>query len=165
MNDNDWTIRPAQTSEEWERALELLTSVFVSGGYTRPDAAPRFLKRSVIDGTGEFLVGVDGNGEVLGAVLLVMEPSRMRQVARDGEAEFRILGVGDEARGRGVGRGLVEECLTRARAHGMQRMVLSTQPTMLAAHALYESLGFIREPERDWTTSEGSARLVYGMDM
>ena len=29
-------------------------------------------------------------------------------------------------------------------------VVLSTQRTMHAAHRLYERLGFVRTPERDW---------------
>ncbi|MER6536894.1 hypothetical protein ABT215_24450, partial [Streptomyces sp900105755] len=33
---------------------------------------------------------------------------------------------------------------------GCTAVVLSTQPTMHTAHRLYERLGFVRTPDRDW---------------
>jgi ribosomal protein S18 acetylase RimI-like enzyme len=45
----------------------------------------------------------------------------------------------------------VRACADRARAlGGRDRLVLSTQPAMRAAHRLYERLGFVRAPHRDW---------------
>jgi ribosomal protein S18 acetylase RimI-like enzyme len=56
-----------------------------------------------------------------------------------------------EARGRGAGEALVRACVDRARAvEGCVRVVLSTQRTMRPAHRLYERLGFVRSPDRDW---------------
>ncbi|MCZ9344350.1 GNAT family N-acetyltransferase, partial [Streptomyces sp. TRM76130] len=53
--------------------------------------------------------------------------------------------------GRGVGEALVRACVDRARGvDGCARLILSTQETMHAAHRLYERLGFVRTPERDW---------------
>ena len=103
------------------------------------------------------------DGRVLGAVLLLGTDSDLRQVARADEAEFRLLGVSDLARGKGIGRALVHACLDRARARGARAMVLTTQPTMRAAHRVYEDLGFTREPARDWDTASGSSRWVYSI--
>jgi ribosomal protein S18 acetylase RimI-like enzyme len=62
-----------------------------------------------------------------------------------------MLAVAHAARGRGVGEALVRACAERARAvEGRVRVVLSTQRTMRTAHRLYERLGFVRTPERDW---------------
>jgi ribosomal protein S18 acetylase RimI-like enzyme len=60
-----------------------------------------------------------------------------------------------------VGELLVRECLARARAAGKRRMVLSTDPSMRAAHRLYERLGFTRLPERDWSPLPGIHLRVY----
>jgi ribosomal protein S18 acetylase RimI-like enzyme len=75
----------------------------------------------------------------------------MADIALPGEAEIRMLAVAHEARGQGAGEALVRACVDRARAtDGCVRVVLSTQRTMHAAHRIYERLGFVRVPERDW---------------
>ncbi len=91
------------------------------------------------------------DGKVLGGVTFVPSGGPMADIAGPGEAEIRMLAVAREARGRGAGETLVRACVERARSvPGCVRLVLSTQPTMHAAHRLYERLGFVRVPERDW---------------
>ncbi|MFB9632700.1 GNAT family N-acetyltransferase [Streptomyces spiralis] len=98
----------------------------------------------------EVLVAV-AEGAVLGGVTFVPSGGPMADIARPGEAEIRMLAVARAARGRGAGEALVRACLDRARAtEGCVRLVLSTQRTMHAAHRIYERLGFVRTPERDW---------------
>jgi ribosomal protein S18 acetylase RimI-like enzyme len=50
---------------------------------------------------------------------------------------------------------LTETCLARARAEGRTGMTLYTLPTMVVAHRLYETLGFRRDPKRDWEYAPG----------
>ena len=65
----------------------------------------------------DVLVAVDGDGRLLGCVSYVRDhTSAFAEVEQPGEAGFRMLGVAAAARGRGVGRALVEACLERARA-------------------------------------------------
>ncbi|MFD9393734.1 GNAT family N-acetyltransferase [Streptomyces sp. NPDC060000] len=98
----------------------------------------------------EVLVAVDGE-RLLGGVTFVPGPGPMADLARPGETEIRMLAVARRARGRGVGGALVRACVERARAvEGCTTVVLSTQRTMNAAHRVYERLGFVRTPERDW---------------
>ncbi|MET9835252.1 GNAT family N-acetyltransferase [Streptomyces sp. NPDC006385] len=98
----------------------------------------------------EVLVAV-GRGRLLGGVTFVPGGGPMADIARFGEAEIRMLAVAREARGRGIGEALVRACVDRARAtEGCVRIVLSTQRTMHSAHRIYERLGFVRTPERDW---------------
>ncbi|MDN3026656.1 GNAT family N-acetyltransferase [Streptomyces sp. S.PB5] len=104
----------------------------------------------------EVLVAVLG-GEPIGTVTYVSPVGGlMAELSRPGEAEIRMLGVARAARGRGAGEALVRACVDRAKAtEGCTGMVLSTQPVMHAAHRIYERLGFVRAPERDWQPIEG----------
>ncbi|MER5433087.1 GNAT family N-acetyltransferase [Streptomyces sp. NPDC002588] len=98
----------------------------------------------------EVLVAVEGE-QLLGGVTFVAAGGPVADIARPGEAEIRALAVAHEARGRGAGEALVRACLDRARAtEGCTAVVLSTQRSMHAAHRIYERLGFVRTPERDW---------------
>ncbi|MER7404387.1 GNAT family N-acetyltransferase [Streptomyces sp. NPDC000070] len=98
----------------------------------------------------DVLVATRG-GHLLGGVTFVPSGGPMADIARPGEAEIRMLAVAHQARGRGAGEALVRACVDRARAtDGCVRVVLSTQRTMHSAHRIYERLGFVRVPERDW---------------
>ncbi|MEV6837847.1 GNAT family N-acetyltransferase [Streptomyces sp. NPDC051133] len=98
----------------------------------------------------EVLVAVHDGG-LLGGVTFVPSGGPMADIAGPGEAEIRMLAVGRAARGQGAGEALVRACVDRARAtEGCRAVVLSTQRTMRSAHRIYERLGFVRTPERDW---------------
>ncbi|WP_369035890.1 GNAT family N-acetyltransferase [Streptomyces adonidis] len=98
----------------------------------------------------EVLVAV-ADERLLGGVTFVPAGGPMSDIAREGEAEIRMLAVAGEARGRGAGEALVRACVERARAvEGCVRVVLSTQSAMRTAHRIYGRLGFVRAPERDW---------------
>jgi GNAT superfamily N-acetyltransferase len=66
-----------------------------------------------------------------------------------GWAGFRALVVHPDARGRGVGRLLVERCLVRAHAVGAPTLGIHTIDLLDDAVRLYERLGFVRCPEFD----------------
>src|SRR2546430_9159978 len=61
-------------------------------------------------------------------------------------ASIRLLGVSPEARGLGIGRALMDECLRRARAHRAGGMGFHTTWFMGFARAGYLRRGFKRVP-------------------
>jgi len=74
-----------------------------------------------------------------------------------------MLGVSPEQRGRGVGRRLVDACITTARTRGKRRLTLDTSPIMIDARRLYTSMRFVPDGER--ATPDGTILLSYRLDI
>ncbi|MCT2591847.1 GNAT family N-acetyltransferase [Streptomyces sp. N2-109] len=164
----DITIRAAR-EEELTGVGELTARAFLDDGLLTHGTGDPYL--AVLRDArrraehAEVLVAVDAEGEVLGAVAFVGAGGEYADIAGAGEAEFRMLAVRPEGRGRGVGEALVRECLARARGLGLRAMVLSSQPSMVAAHRLYGRLGFTRTPERDWEPLPGLLLWTFALEL
>jgi DNA-binding MarR family transcriptional regulator/N-acetylglutamate synthase-like GNAT family acetyltransferase len=79
------------------------------------------------------------HGKRIGSVFLVRGSKRV--------ARLRLLLVEPEARGLGLGKRLVEECIRFARESGYRKIVLWTQRNLLAARAIYRATGFRKTGE------------------
>jgi ribosomal protein S18 acetylase RimI-like enzyme len=118
----------------------------------------------------EVWVAVDRTtGELLGTVSTPRPGLSISPLAREGELDFRFLGVSHLARGRGVGELMVRHVLALGTARGAHRVVLNTGPDMIAAQRLYDRLGFTRLHDREYivTRSDGTTFpiLAYGLDL
>jgi ribosomal protein S18 acetylase RimI-like enzyme len=143
---------------------ELWTVAYVSegeGGRTEPYAKADFFETA---DRGRILVASRGQ-HVVGVVALLAPGAPGRAVARDGEAELCRLVVAAEARRRGTGRALTAWCEQLVREAGWGAIALWSRPYQVAAHRLYESLGYRRAPERDSVDASGHGLLVFRLEL
>jgi ribosomal protein S18 acetylase RimI-like enzyme len=112
---------------------------------------------------GVVLVAAPGH-QILGTITLERWHEASDLAAGPEEAEVRALAVAPEAQGRGVGRELVQAVLDLGVEWQASRLVLHSQPTMRAAHRLYEQVGFVRVPGRDYR-SEAFELLAYALEL
>ena len=110
----------------------------------------------------ELLVASEGRG-LLGTVTFVADGGPLGEIAGPGETEFRMLAVDPAAQGRGVGTALLRHVVDVSRRRGKEGVVCSSQRQMLAAHRIYERLGFERAPERDWSPLPGVDLLAFAI--
>lgn len=74
------------------------------------------------------------NGEKVGSVMIVDEGAQV--------AKLRLFLVEPKARGQGIGKKLIEECIDFSRRNGYKIIKLWTQSNLFAARHLYSKYGF-----------------------
>jgi ribosomal protein S18 acetylase RimI-like enzyme len=158
-------IRTA-TAGDYLAIAELTVDAYEAGGHLDGEENYRTTLADVASrsSAGEILVAVEGR-DVLGSVLLVAEGSAYSEIAGPGEVEFRMLAVSPKAQGRGIGERLVHACLDRARTAGADRVVISARDFVQAALRLYDRMGFVRVPERDWSPGPGISLVALRFDL
>jgi GNAT superfamily N-acetyltransferase len=96
------------------------------------EIASKFLKQN--DPAREHCWIAELDSEFAGCVFLVKESEKI--------AKLRLLLVEPKARGFGVGKMLVEECIRFAESAGYEKIVLWTNDVLHAARHIYENFGF-----------------------
>jgi len=154
----------AATSADCPAAVALWTEAYFSegeGGRTTPYAKRDFEK--AMAGGKMFAAGPPG--KAIGVVVIVAPGTPGMAVARDEEAELCLLAVSSRARRNGIGRALVERCTEFAREKDWPAIALWSRPYQTAAHRLYESLGYRRQPQRDTVDGTSHARRVFRLSL
>ena len=96
------------------------------------DIVAQFIQN--LDATRERCWIAEREGERVGCVLLVKKSETV--------AKLRVLLVEPSARGLGIGKCLVDECVSFARKAGYKKVMLWTQSELGAARRIYKAAGF-----------------------
>jgi GNAT superfamily N-acetyltransferase len=144
-NESEWSYIRAQRIASYEEHAKKI-----------PEAHWQALKQAITSEAdakpGVELLVAEADGEILGSVALF--PSKIDAYEGNVEEleypEIRMLAVSPAARGKGVAKALVFECIDRTKAKGYNSIGLHTGEFMETAMRLYESLGFQREPQHDF---------------
>jgi putative acetyltransferase len=144
MQENKWPrLRPAN-NEDCQKVKELVFGVLTEYGL-KPDPAStdadiKNIRKSYFARGGAFYVLEDNDGSIIGAYGLYPID---RQTC-----ELRKMYVHASRRGRGLGKLLLEDALSKAKRLGFKKMTLETASVLKEAISLYESYGFIQyKPE------------------
>jgi GNAT superfamily N-acetyltransferase len=142
-------IRPVQPTDRsaWQPLWDGYNAFYGRAGETAlPTAITEATWARFFDATEPVhaLVAVDDNGTLLGLVHYLYHRSTTRIELT---CYLQDLFTAPEARGRGVGRALIEGVYAAAREAGVKRVYWQTQTTNAAGRALYDKLaehrGFI----------------------
>jgi GNAT superfamily N-acetyltransferase len=161
-------VRPAHP-HELGRAGELTVEAYDADGYLVEDDPYLDRLRDAAARAAEAEVYVamlpEKPDHPVGTVTYCVPPSRWTELAREDEAEIRMLGVAPTARRRGVGEALVSACIERSRELGHTAVVLSSLPVQVAAHRVYARLGFRRTPDLDWSPLPDVELIAFRLDL
>ncbi len=151
--------RPAELAD----AADVAVAAFLADGPLSHDQ--QLLAAAVRAGdVAEVFVATAPDGTIAGTACLLPSTSDHSHVAEVGERELRLLAVAPDRRGHRIGEILLRGCAWHAAAEGAEEIVLSAQPSRVAARKLYERLGFQRLSTREWHR-DGIDLLVYGLEL
>ena len=157
----DLTIRDART-DEFTAIGRLLVEVYSGlAGFPTPAEQPPYYEllenigRLAAKPQARLLVAVTPQGELAGSIAYFGD---MAHYGSGGIATcvknasgIRLLGVSARHRNLGAGRALTQACIELALKAGHGEVILHTTQPMQVAWHLYESLGFVRSEELDFS--------------
>lgn len=160
MHKKEFTVRNAEHTE-FDSIGKLMVKVYSSlEGFPKESDQPEYYE--MLSKVGELtkkpgvelLVAVSSEGKIAGAIVYF---SDMKYYGSGGTAinesnagGFRLLAVDPSARGQGIGKLLVNECIRKTRERKLNQVIIHTTRAMQTAWQMYENLGFERSEGLDF---------------
>jgi putative acetyltransferase len=158
MDKKSWPKLRLANNKDCESVARLVYGVLIEYGL-KPDPGCtdtdlRDIESSYFDRGGTFYVLEEEDGSVIGAYGLYPMDERT--------CELRKMYLDKAHRGKGLGKLLLEDGLSKARQLGFERMILETASVLKEAIALYKSYGFV---EYDPTHMSSRCDQAYQLEL
>jgi len=164
MNKQKLIIRNAVPSE-FEKIGKLMVQVYSQlEGFPTELEQPNYYKMLANIGEltnkpeTELLVAISSDEKIMGGVVYF---SDMQYYGSGGIATkeqnasgFRLLAVDPLARGKGIGKLLINECILKAKDKNHNEVIIHSTMAMQIAWKMYENLGFKRSEDLDFMQGE-----------
>ena len=168
---NTLVIRDARAGEQ-DAIVAVTIAAYEQYGAVMPAFAWEIYRANIVEtvthpDNGDHIVA-EAAGGIVGSVLLISpEHEQVEGIGPQTSdvPEVRLLAVTPQARGLGIGRKLMDECIRRARQAGYPSLTLHTHEMMAVAMALYERMGFVRAPELDFSPMEDAVIKGYRLSL
>jgi ribosomal protein S18 acetylase RimI-like enzyme len=169
MNGKHLTLREVRAEELDGVALLIREAYLQYKDYLPPEAWKLYIE-DIINVRGRLhesqLIVAESEGKLAGTVTLYLNAALSSQEGwPEGWASIRLLAVSPTYRRRGIGRALMDECVSRCRNKGVRTIGLHTSEMMDNARKLYDSMGFVRAPEFDFYPVPGVVVMAYRLDL
>ncbi|MEG0850820.1 MAG: GNAT family N-acetyltransferase [Flavobacterium sp.] len=164
MNTSNYIIRNA-VPLEFEKIGQLLIQVYSQlEGFPKENEQPNYYK--MLANIGDFtkhpetelLVAVDEKNTILGAVVYFNDMQYYGSggiaTQEQNSAGFRLLGVDNNARGKGIGKLLTQECIKKTSENNRKQLIIHSTLSMKTAWKMYENIGFKRSEDLDFMQGE-----------
>ena len=144
MQENQWPRLRLANNKDCGKVTELVYGVLKEYNL-KPDPAAtdvdiKDIEQAYFERGGTFYVLEEEDGSIIGAYGLYLLDKTT--------CELRKMYLHRSYRGKGLGKLLLEEALSKARQIGFKRMILETASVLKEAIGLYKSYGFVEyEPE------------------
>jgi GNAT superfamily N-acetyltransferase len=167
----DFSLRDARESDR--EAIRTVTLAAFQEYAARMHAHWEGYRQGILnalaDPTSAERIVAEQDGAVVGAVMLYPpgtvfpRPDGSRVTIEHPEARLRA--VARAARGRGIGKALLRECIRRARRSGAAALTLHTSDFMEVGRRMYEGMGFVRAPGLDFHPSKDLTVMGYRLPL
>lgn len=136
MTDLTYTIRPFDRADQEAARALILAGLGEHWGFIDETLNPDLDEIAIHypPETADFYVVEDGDGAIIATAGLIREDDMTGRIVR--------MSVAQSARGRGIGKRLVSQLESAARARGYRRLVCETTHDWADAIALYTATGF-----------------------
>jgi ribosomal protein S18 acetylase RimI-like enzyme len=159
-----YTVRNAKPSE-FSGIGKLMVGVYSQlDGFPKEEEMPNYYKMLANVGEltnkpeTELLVAVSADDKIAGAVVYFAD---MKSYGSGGTATqekdaagFRLLAVSKEARGKGIGKLLTNECIRKTKEKNLSQLIIHTTKAMQTAWKMYEDIGFKKSEDLDFMQGE-----------
>lgn len=160
MTNNNYSVRNA-TAEEFEEVGKLMIRVYSQlEGFPSQTEQPEYYKMLANIGeitkksSTELLIAISSEKKIAGAVVYFSDMSSYGSggtaTQEKNASGFRLLAVDHDARGHGIGKLLINECIEKAKSENQEQVIIHSTKFMQVAWKMYEKLGFERSEDLDF---------------